>query len=72
MPDNRWTKFNATRSALRIARAGPDIFNKMSSPLTRWPSLTSRSILISPSEVELYDALIRFEILGVRRARPSD
>ena len=42
MPDNRWTKFNATRSALKMARAGPEIFSKMSPPLTRRPSWANR------------------------------
>ena len=38
MPESRWTKFSATRSALKIARAGPEMFSRVSPALTRWPS----------------------------------
>ena len=41
-PESRWMKFSATRSALRIARAGPETFNKTSPAFTRRPSLATR------------------------------
>src|ERR1051325_5151919 len=43
-PERRWTKFSATRSALRIARAGPEIFIRPAPALIRWPSRTRRLV----------------------------
>ena len=42
MPQRRWRKFRATRSALSSARAGPAISSKGLPPATRWPSCVAR------------------------------
>ena len=47
MPESRWTKFNATRSALRRARAGPESCIRVPPAATRWPSWVWRTTFTS-------------------------
>ena len=61
-PESRWTKFSATRSALKMARAGPEISSKISPALTRRPSGTQCSMRISEGRVSRVPDLTILEI----------